>query len=86
MKNRKIDNVEPDEKEWNYENGEGTSIKTVRWGFVFFLKCSEWEDAVHEDDHHWCSSASRLGLCLFSILINSVGSKSRGALVGVPDD
>lgn len=41
---------------------------------------------MHEDGHYWCSSALHLGLCLFSILINSVGSKSRGALVGVPDD
>lgn len=55
------------------------------FGF-FFFKCSEWENAVHEDDHYWCFSASHLGLCLFNILINSVGSKTWGALVRVPDD
>lgn len=48
--------------------------------------CSEWGNAVHEDDHYWCSSALHLGPFLFSILINSVGTKSRRALAGVPDD
>lgn len=45
--------------------------------------CSEWENAVHEDDHYCCSSALHLGPFLFSILINSVGRKSRRALAGV---
>lgn len=47
---------------------------------------TDWENAVHEDDHYWCSSTLHLGAFLFSILINNVGTKSRRALTGVFDD
>lgn len=67
------------------------AIKTVSWfkkkkAKNLTVGCSEWENAVHEDDHYWCSSALHLGPFLFSILINSVGTKSRRALAGVPED